>query len=311
MSITAQSTYSVRLNGGKNGLAPRKGATKSVRGQFHIPKSMRALYISVSNRTGSWLAKAFKTEKNVNVELDEVCGASEGLNALRQSVYDVVIVCHAPGELDAPDFIAAYRASGIYAAALVVGDKDDAELKSRCYQVGADDYLCIYSTTVRNLLWAMARALKRFRLEEENSRFVKEKKQLVAREKEEATAMLIEQKSMAESIDGYYDNDSADKTQVTPQAKQNFLRMYEELLRSYVVMGAGCMTKQLSSIAALLAKGGISAREAMAIHLECVGSMIESNGGRSSRHVMARADELIMELLVHLTEEYRKLGSRQ
>ena len=107
MSITAQSTYSVRLNGGKNGLAPRKGATKSVRGQFHIPKSMRALYISVSNRTGSWLAKAFKTEKNVNVELDEVCGASEGLNALRQSVYDVVIVCHAPGELDAPDVIAA------------------------------------------------------------------------------------------------------------------------------------------------------------------------------------------------------------
>ncbi|MBR6437149.1 MAG: hypothetical protein IKS45_11640, partial [Thermoguttaceae bacterium] len=98
----------------------------------------------------------------------------------------------------------------------------------------------------------------------------------------------------------------ADKTQVPPQAKRNFLQMYADLLRSYVVMGAGCMTKQLSSIAALLAKGGISAREAMAIHLECVGSMIESNGGRSSRHVMARADELIMELLVHLTEEYRK-----
>lgn len=307
MSITASSTNNVRPKGAKNGLAPRKGATRLVRGQFHIPRSMRALYISDSNRTASWLADAFASERSVQVELHEVSGASEGLNALRQSVYDVVIVCHAPGELDAPDFIAAYRSSGIYAAAIVVGFDDDAELKSRCYQVGADDYLCVFSTTVRNLLWSMARAIRRFRLEEENSRLVKEKKQLVTREKEEATEMLLEQRSMSEVMNAYYKSSSESTAlSVPPQSKRLFLQAYQEILRSYIVMGAGSLTKQLHEIAVLFSQNNISAREAMAIHLECVGSLIESNSGRSSRHVIARADELIIELLLHLSEQYQQ-----
>ena len=309
MSVIAPSTSNVRSKGVKSGLSPRKGATKSVRGHFHIPPSMRALYISDSNRAGSWLAGAFATESCVHVDLHEVSGACAGLNALRQSAYDVVIICHSPGELDAPDFVAAYRSSGIYVAAIVVGYEDDAELKSRCYQVGADDYLCVYSTTVRNLLWSMARASRRSYLEEENSRLTKEKKQLGAREKEEATEMLYHQRSMADAINAYYDDaPNTIGTESTTRSKQLFLQAYQEILRSYIVMGAGSLTKQLHDVAALLSHNGISARDAMEIHLECVKMLIESNNGRSSRRVMARADELIMELLVHLSEQYQSRG---
>ena len=311
MTITVQSAYNARLNGlysCQRGLTPRKGATKAVRGRFHLPETMRVLYISNSYRSGEWLSNAFASDSSTQIELHEACGASEGLTALRESVFDAVIVAHAPGELDAADFIAGFHSGGINAPTIVVGDDFDPEFKSRCYQAGADDCLCIHTTTVRNLLWAMTRAMKRFHLEEENSQLQKERKQILAREKDEAIKMYQEQVSVSQTIKTLCLKREERKNGLCAPhsaAPESFVNLYKEILKTYVIMGAGSLSRDLAAIAETLVENNISARQVMEIHLDTLNLLIEELGGRSTRHVMARADELILELLVHLSECYR------
>jgi hypothetical protein len=62
----------------------------------------------------------------------------------------------------------------------------------------------------------------------------------------------------------------------------------------------------MARLTELLASVDVTAREAMCIHLRVLEEIIQGLGNRSARHVMARADLLILELLIHLAEEYRK-----
>jgi hypothetical protein len=44
----------------------------------------------------------------------------------------------------------------------------------------------------------------------------------------------------------------------------------------------------------------------MELHLEALEDLVRGLGSRSARHVMTRADLLIVEVLVHLSEGYRR-----
>ncbi len=311
MSVTIQSEYNVRTTGmysNRRGLAPRKGATKSIRGHVRIPTSMRVLYISDEHRTGAWLAEAFASDSSSRIELHEAHGSTNGLIALRENVFDAVIVSHVPNELDAPNLIAGYRSGGINAATIVVGDLPDSEMKSRCFQVGADDYLCIHSTTVRNLLWTMSRAMKRFALEEENIRLVKEQDQIQSREQEEAQKILSEQKTTCGDIFNLcYQRENQYTGQVPNKktAPKEFIQWYKDILKTYVIMGVGSLPKEVLSLVQVLVENNISAPEVIEVHLKALDGLIEKNGGRSTRHLMARADQLLVEFLTHLSEYYR------
>jgi hypothetical protein len=56
----------------------------------------------------------------------------------------------------------------------------------------------------------------------------------------------------------------------------------------------------------LLAAAGVTARQVMLMHLTVVEEMIQGLGSRSARHVMTRADLLILEVTINLAEGYRK-----
>ena len=81
---------------------------------------------------------------------------------------------------------------------------------------------------------------------------------------------------------------------------------YRELLRIYVIMGSGNLADELRRLAGLLVAAGISARQTARMHLEVVAEMISGLGARSGRHVMTRADLLILEVMMHLGEGYRR-----
>ena len=81
---------------------------------------------------------------------------------------------------------------------------------------------------------------------------------------------------------------------------------YRELLRIYVIMGSGNLADELRRLAGLLVAAGITARQTARMHLEVVAEMISGLGARSSRHVMTRADLLILEVMMHLGEGYRR-----
>ena len=81
---------------------------------------------------------------------------------------------------------------------------------------------------------------------------------------------------------------------------------YREMLRAYVVMGAGNLADEMTTLARLLADAGISAQRTMQLHVHVLEELIGSLGNRSARHVMNRADLLVLEVMAHLADGYRR-----
>jgi hypothetical protein len=80
---------------------------------------------------------------------------------------------------------------------------------------------------------------------------------------------------------------------------------YREMLRAYVVMGAGNLADEMTTLASLLADASISARRTMQLHLHVLEELVGALGNRSARHVMNRADLLVLEVMAHLADGYR------
>lgn len=257
-----------------------------------LPPHMRVLHIAAQAQTGCWLAEAFAADSASNVSLEEAVGTAAGLARLRDEVFDAVLVCHVPGELDALDLVEGYRAGGANDPIVVLGEQSEQEMAALCYEVGADGYVCI-STTTRNLIWVVARAVQRHQLVSENQRLALADQTRLQREQVEAACVLEQQRALL---------DNQDETFVLPG---ELVAHYRELLRTYVIMGSGNMADELQCLAELLIVAGVTARQTMRLHLHVLECLIQGLGTRSARHVMTRADLLVQELLLHLADGYR------
>lgn len=253
---------------------------------------MRVLHITAQAQTGCWLTDAFAADSASNVLLEEAVGTAAGLARLRDEVFDAILVCHVPGELDALDLVEGYRAGGADDPIVVLGEQSEQEMAALCYEVGADGYVCI-STTTRNLIWVVARAVQRHQLVCENQRLALADQTRLQREQVEAACVLEQQR-------GLLDNQA--ETFVLPG---ELVAHYRELLRTYVIMGSGNMADELQCLAELLIVAGVTARQTMRLHLHVLECLIQGLGTRSARHVMTRADLLVQELLLHLADGYR------
>ena len=80
---------------------------------------------------------------------------------------------------------------------------------------------------------------------------------------------------------------------------------YRELLRAYVIMGSGNLATEMERLAETLTRAAVTPQQAMLLHLQVLEDMISGLGSRSARHVMNRADMLVLEVMIHLAEEYR------
>ncbi|MDP6722178.1 MAG: hypothetical protein QGF59_26170, partial [Pirellulaceae bacterium] len=65
------------------------------------------------------------------------------------------------------------------------------------------------------------------------------------------------------------------------------------------------LAEEMRQLVELLASSQVTAHQAVLLHLDVLGEMIEGLGHRSARHVMNRADILILEMMVCLVEGYR------
>jgi hypothetical protein len=71
-------------------------------------------------------------------------------------------------------------------------------------------------------------------------------------------------------------------------------------------MGAGNLADEMTTLATLLADAGVSAQRTMQLHVGVLEELIGSLGNRSARHVMNRADLLVLEVMAHLADGYRR-----
>jgi DNA-binding response OmpR family regulator len=255
---------------------------------------MRVLCIAAQPRTGIWLAEAFANDSASHVVLEEVVGSAAGLVRLRDEVFDAVLVSHEPGELDALDLIEGYRTGGSDEPIIVLGTQNEQEMAPLCYEVGADGYVSVQTTT-RNLLWVVARAVQRHRLVCENQRLSLGEQTRHQREQTEAVSILEQQQAML--------GEPAESTEMTLPGE--LVSHYRELLRTYVIMGTGNLADELKCLGELLVVAGLSTRQVLGLHLQVLQELVQGLGSRSARHVMTRADLLVMELLLHLAEGYR------
>jgi DNA-binding response OmpR family regulator len=295
-----------------------------------MPSRMKVLYVTTLHRTGGWLAEAFRSDCASEVLLVETVGVTAGLQHLRDEVFDAVLISHEPGVLDALDLVEGLRAGGNDEPMIVLGVAPSAEMSALAHEVGADAYCCVAETTTRSLLWTFARAIERCQLIREHRRLVQLEQQRLAHEHHEAERLLTEQRALivelermqaggvteklTESIIG--DDSIADS--VNPKSEirnpksvptdlpERLVTHYREMLRAYVVMGAGNLADEMATLASLLTEADVSAQRAMQLHVHVLEELIGSLGNRSARHVMSRADLLVLEIMAHLADGYRR-----
>ncbi len=269
---------------------------------------LRILYVTTRPRTGGWLAEALVEEYEGEFAIVEAIGIAAGLAKLQEERFDVLLVCHLPGELDAFELIYGYRTGGFEEPIVVLGAEDETEMAPAVSQAGADEFICVQNATARHLIWIVERAICKRKMAEENRRLHSAERTRLRRETVEADQMLRQQRSLIGDLETLRDASDERDPRQDPALPDELWTLYRQLLRAYVIMGSGNMSDELKRLADLLVATGASARQAMRLHLSVLEEMVRGLGSRSSRHVMTRADLLAMELMIHLTENYRLRG---
>jgi DNA-binding NarL/FixJ family response regulator len=288
-----------------------------------LPPRLRVLYVATSRRTGAWLAEAFASDSACEVILDEARGAAAGVARLREEPFDAVLVSHEPGELDALEFVDALRAGGADEPLVILGQPSEQEMSALGYEVGADAYVCANTATTRTLLWIVARARERHELIRENRRLLEAERHRLRHEHQEAQRLLTEQRGLARdsrsaaefpcddlAMPGVDEstaalNDRLGRSGDAPPPAEPLRAHYREMLRAHVIMGAGNLSAEMAALGETLAAAGVTAPQTMQLHVQVLEELVRGLGNRSARHVMTRADLLLVEVLVHLAERYR------
>lgn len=292
--------------------APRMSAPTAELAVDLVPAQISVLYISGPQRTGAWLAEAFASDSACQVRLVEVPDVAEGLAALRDEQYDAVLVSHEGIHRDALQVLDAIRAGTTETQPVIVlGSEREADFSDLCYESGGDAYVCVDTTTTRGLLWKIAFARQRHLLIAENRRLRQAQRYQLAREHDEANRLLEQQREMLGKLETLYSTTPRRSPSGPLSALPDMLvQHYRELLRAYVIMGSGSLLDQMNQLAELLAGADVSPHQALRLHLAVLEELIKGLGSRSARHVMSRADMLILEMILKLAEVYRQRARR-
>jgi len=281
----------------------------------YLPPRLRILAVSGDERTGRWLYQAFASDGACDVSVDQVAGMSEGVMRLRDETFDAVLISHEPPDLDALELLDAICAgAGGEQAVIVLGSEPDADMVPLCLEANAEAYVCVPSATTRALLWTIARAVERRRLLAENRRWRADDARRQERERDEAQRLLTQQLAIVAG------GSTADRDAIglrDPDASRcsgadgdpcdaAVFEQYREFLRSYVIMGSGRLGEEVARLACQLTASRLSARQVLLLHVHVLEEMIQGLGTRSARHVMNRADLLLLELILQLAETYRR-----
>ena len=281
-----------------------------------LPTRLRLLCIGPREPSWVGLTLQLDAEGGIEPQFRWVSSATEALTLLRDDSFDAVLIAaQSDAFADAASLVKAIRASGCEDPLVLLAPR-----------IADADWLALSREECELLqsarLWdspALASVLKRaiFRSERtrQSRRLEIAQSKRMARERVEAEHLLNQQRRIIDDLD------ATEATNVTRQAMLDcFGRAtpsrtalppeingyYQELLRTYVIMGSGNLGGEIVKLADLLAVAGCGPREALSLHLERVESLVGGLGNRSTRHILARADLLALELMIHLSESYRR-----
>ncbi|MEQ8785772.1 MAG: hypothetical protein RIC55_05715 [Pirellulaceae bacterium] len=283
----------------------------------YLPPQMSVLLVSGASRTAVWMAEALAADKACRIQLEQAHGMADGLARLRNEAFDAVLIGHEGERLDALEMLDAIHAgAGEQQAVVVLGEASEEQMGALCFEAGADAYVCVNTTTTRTLLWQLARAVERHRLIAENRRLEQSQQHRLRLEHDEAARLLGQQRALIGDLKQIQDREHAVGKAVamddhldaplTGELPDTLAAHYRELLRAYVIMGTGNMGAELAQLAERLILDRVSAQQTMRLHLSMLEELVQGLGSRSARHVINRADLLILEVTLHLADGYRR-----
>ena len=260
------------------------------------------------------------------------------LSVLRQETFDCILISDFPsledrfGHTDVCSVVRALRASGTdEPVVLVTAVAADALYRFAC-EFSCDTVVSRHGWDSAALVPVIRRAIGNSELLRENHHLSVAQRQRLVRERDEAEQLLNQQRLMLHDLNASKPADIDDQSEapaVRPTDSQQTAvptpaeadrldwelppevnEYYHELLRTYVIMGSGSLGEEIARLADLMSVAGLRPREVMRLHLNRVESVVRGLGSRSTRHIMARADLLALELMMHLCECYRVSAHR-
>ena len=290
-----------------------------------LPTRLRLL--CVGTREPSWIGMTLQldAEGGIEPQFRWASTAAEALTLLRDDPFDAVLIAATSDSgqegsfAEAASLVKAIRASGCEDPILL--------LAPRISDVDWLDLSCEECELLQSArLWdspALISVLKRaiFRSEQtrQSRRLAIAQTKRMARERGETEHLLSQQRRIIDDLDASESTTNATRQalldcfgRATPcrtELPSEINNYYQELLRTYVIMGSGNLGGEIAKLADLLAVAGCGPREALSLHLERVESLVGGLGNRSTRHILARADLLALELMIHLGESYRRRAS--
>lgn len=125
----------------------------------------------------------------------------------------------------------------------------------------------------------------------------------VTQERSEADEFLKQQKQILCDT-ALLTNPGGDRNEsaTTPILRTEIRGYYQQLLRTFVMMGSGSLSTDIRSLAQLLVQSGHTPRSVFALHVAEIETLTLGLGHRSARHAVARGDLLALELLLCVGE---------
>lgn len=283
-----------------------------------LPTRLRLLCIG--SVEPSWVSLTLQLDARGCVEpvFQWVSTANEGLTLLRDESFDCLLVRvnhELGGAPDDPLALArGIRAGGCSDSVVIVTVAADDDAWKEAMSLDVDLLVSTKGWESSALVPAIERAVARGRMLGEIERLAMADRRRFVRDRDEADYLLSQQHQMLAALKrqtGSVVPDAGSRYEEAPaplmdRLPAEFDGYYQELVRTYVIMGSGSLVVEISRLAEVLAEAGLSSREVLDYHLQRVGRLLRGLGNRSTRHVMARADLLALELMVHLGECFQR-----
>ncbi len=287
-----------------------------------LPTRLRLLCVGA--REPSWIGLTLQldAEGGIEPQFRWASTPAEALTLLRDDPFDAVLIAAVSEAFaEAASLVKAIRASGCEDPLVLLAPRiSDADW----LDLSREECELLQSARMWDspaLVSVLKRAIVRSEQTRQSRRLEIAQTKRMARERDETEQLLSQQRRIIDDLDA---RDATEPSNVARQALLDcFGRAtpcrtalpteingyYQELLRTYVIMGSGNLGGEIAKLADLLAVAGCGPREALSLHLERVESLVGGLGNRSTRHILARADLLALELMIHLGESYRRRAS--
>lgn len=288
-----------------DGPSNRDGTTHGQQAGHTSAWSDRTRLLLISADEPDWTALAARLDHAgcTQPQLTWSSTAAEALRLLGRESFDCVVLAdldRTPPQ-DTPTnllLLEAIQAAGCDDPLVLVVPRTDDSLWLKSCSLDVELFPSKQPWQSHALVPVIHRAVRRNQLSREQHRLSLVSKQREHRDRDEAGELL----NHLHRILGR-DCETHETTAAIPEG---FREDYRELLRAYVIMGTGNLADQIAGQARRLAAVDFSPREALAVHVESLETLIAGLGNRSTRHVMARSDLMALELVVQLGDCYRR-----